>query len=189
MCPGQLSQRSIEYNILRVVLYQLGKSLNLLFIGWLSHHSAISVLRLVVDAVDGSFMREGLLEIVGGQELPLEQGLEDSEFEHVAECHLGLFGLVVELQFDLIVLEESQVFTLLRRLANQLVEGVEEAEHGLFIADCKVERLTILPYQGDALPGVPTLCLHPFYRLFVEFCLVKLVLAPLHLSMLLEIIR
>ena len=71
-CSGQLSQSCVQFDILRVVLYQFGESMNFLLISWLSHHFAISVFRLEVDTVDGASISEGLLEIVSGQQLLLE---------------------------------------------------------------------------------------------------------------------
>ena len=69
--------------------------MNFLIISWFSQLFGISVLYLMVDTLNSATVSEGLLEIVSGQELPLEQGLKDSELEQMTKSHLRLVCLVL----------------------------------------------------------------------------------------------
>ena len=69
--------------------------MNFLIISWFSQLFGISVLYLMVDTLNSATVSEGLLEIVSGQELLLEQGLKDSELEQMTKSHLRLVCLVL----------------------------------------------------------------------------------------------
>ena len=100
-----------------------------------------------------------LLKVAGSHPLLLDEGAEDGELDHVAQVEVSLPGLKIQLHLNLLHLDVSEELALRRRLANQVVDRVDEADHRLVIRDADVQSLPIGANQRNTLPRVPAVLL------------------------------
>ena len=77
----------------------------------------------------------------------------------MAQVEVSLPGLKIQLHLNLLHLDIAKELALRRRLTNQVVDRVDEADHRLVIRDADVQSLPIGPNQRDTLPRVPAVLL------------------------------
>ena len=73
----------------------------------------------------------------------LDEGAEDGELDHVAEVEMSLSGLKIQLHLNLLHLDVAEKLALGRRLANKVVNRVDEADHRLNIRDADIQSFPI----------------------------------------------
>ena len=83
------------------------------------------------------------LQLTCRHPLFLKERAEDRELEHVTKVQLCLPSLEVELHTDLLHLDVTKEFALLRRLAYKFVHGMDEADHLIVIVYRYIQGLAI----------------------------------------------